>query len=780
MNTQLNLITQTRPLILFVALLFLSMQATAATQFNGAADSTVTLNEDGSARTSFSFSVSNDDANAYEMDFIVQADSVSGADKNTFRYSGTNCDAEKCIYGPDESGTVQVTWQGYPASDTRELNFSFHYCEIPKYLLFKDGAPLKPRFNASCPTDSRQTVRETVAVEQANPPGTVRFTQSDVSVDEDAGTVTLTAERVNGSGGSLTAKIVYESETANLDEDFRAGPASITWDDGEDGRKSFTVPIIADDLAEEDETFAVELVTDSRSTAQVTIIDVEPESAGIIDIDDSCCDIREDSGTVTVTVNRLEGTAGRISVTYTDVGPRGSREVIEQMATPDEDYQSFSGELVWEDGDASSRTIRITVFEDELVEGDEYFNIAFGNPTGGANLGFNQEWPLVIEDVTPQRGAVQFSATSRTVDEGQDVLLTVERVNGTAGAASVEWYTETGNDDGTATADQDFTAGSGTLRWESGQGGNREVRVPTLSDSLAESDETFTVRLRNANGVEIGNSSAAVATISDLTDFGSIAFAQGDYSGREDADSVPVILKRNGGSDGRVSVRVRSANDTATAGNDYTAINQLVTWEDGDSADKTVSVVLAEDEIVEEDEQFTLSISEATGGASLGNPSSATFVIQNTTAPRFGSIGFQKSSVDGGISANPLLIYVERTGGFDGQVSVDYVIGTDADTAVLGTDYSVESQSGTLVWTDQSAEAKELEIRYLNPAPNNLVETLTVRLSDPSGGATLGISEILVSFPDEGLAADTSDIEIVSGRSSRYCKVKQAILLRSG
>ncbi|BAP55803.1 hypothetical protein THII_1506 [Thioploca ingrica] len=82
-----------------------------------------------------------------------------------------------------------------------------------------------------------------------------------------------------------------------------------------------------------------------------------------------------------------------------------------------------------------------------------------------------------------------------------------------------------------------------------------------------------------------------------------------------------------------------------------------------------------------------------------------------------------------------IALVVKRVGGDDGVVSVAYQLLPDS-SASLGSDYSV--QEGQLTWADQDSLPKKISVTLHDDDQKEGDETFTVRLNNPSGGATLG------------------------------------------
>ena len=107
---------------------------------------------------------------------------------------------------------------------------------------------------------------------------------------------------------------------------------------------------------------------------------------------------------------------------------------------------------------------------------------------------------------------------------------------------------------------------------------------------------------------------------------GIIAFDAPSYTVSEDGTEATITLERTGGSDGEVSVDLGVSNGTATDIADYANVSQTVTFAPGEVL-KTITIPVVDDTLVEGDETVNLSLSNATGGATLGVTSAATLTI---------------------------------------------------------------------------------------------------------------------------------------------------------
>src|SRR6185369_16605289 len=183
---------------------------------------------------------------------------------------------------------------------------------------------------------------------------------------------------------------------------------------------------------------------------------------------------------------------------------------------------------------------------------------------------------------------------------------------------------------GTATAGSDYTAVNQTVSFADGDAANKTVNVPILDDAIFEGNETGNITLSSpTGGATLGTPSTAVLTITDneTPPPGTLQLSAATYSVAENGVNATITITRTGGSSGAVGVTIATSNGTATAGSDYTAVNQTVSFANGDTGNKTVNISILDDAIFEGNETVNITLSSPTGGATLGTPSTAVLTI---------------------------------------------------------------------------------------------------------------------------------------------------------
>jgi hypothetical protein len=172
--------------------------------------------------------------------------------------------------------------------------------------------------------------------------------------------------------------------------------------------------------------------------------------------------------------------------------------------------------------------------------------------------------------------------------------------------------------DVTASAGADYTGGSGTLTFTTGQT-SKTVTVPILQDALDEFDETFNVNLSNVTGPAAIADATGVGTITDddplpTISIGDTTLAEGSTA--TTLFSFPVTLSAPSGK--VVTLHFDTANGTATAPADYAATSANLTFQLGLTSLAALVDVVG-DKIDEPNETFNVNLINAVNATFADN-----------------------------------------------------------------------------------------------------------------------------------------------------------------
>ena len=281
----------------------------------------------------------------------------------------------------------------------------------------------------------------------------------------------------------------------------------------------------------------------------------------------------------------------------------------------------------------------LNLINDAVAEADEDFSLTLSAPTGGAQLAASEATTIIASEDGP--GQLEFSSAldlRQVLEDFQgeqfQISVPVRRTGGSQGAVSVDYSTT----DGTATAGTDFTAASGTLNWADGDTDVKLIELATIPDSAAEGNEDFQIRLSNPTGgatISLLGGTQLVRILDD--DDTGLRFAGTGATVDEADGSVSLSVSRGASGNGPVSVDYGTTSGSATSGSDFTSANGTLNWADGDTADKTIVIDITDDMAEENDENFTVTVSNPSGGTPLGANSTATVTITDNDAPSGGN-----------------------------------------------------------------------------------------------------------------------------------------------
>jgi hypothetical protein len=466
---------------------------------------------------------------------------INDDDVSTFHFSSASYSVQEDV--PAGHATITVNRGGatnipasvdYSTSDGTATVAGSDYTAATGTLNFAAGETTKT-FDVTVANDGASEANETVnltltsgattvdtsllsIVDNDNPKTSVQLSSPEYNVNEADGTASITVTLSHAVDADVTVNYATADGTAVAGSDYANTNGTLTFtgnvNNGGPGTgqtsKTIQVPITQDPDAEDPETLSLTLsnalpgasaILGAPSTATITIADDDP--AGLIDFKSLNYDVNETDGHATVTVERLGGVGGAVSVDY---------ETSDGSATAGSDYAATSGTLNWAAGDGADKTFTIPVTWDGRAEGTESVSLALANAGGGSDLGPNTAAVLRIGD-DGASGPLALGSNTYSVGETAGlVTINLTRLGGSLGGPVTVHYQTS---DGTASAGSDYGAASGTLTFGPGESG-KSFTVPVTSDSAPEGDETFQVALSNAaGGASIGSPAGGTVTITD-------------------------------------------------------------------------------------------------------------------------------------------------------------------------------------------------------------------------------------------------------------------------
>jgi len=474
--------------------------------------------------------------------------------------------------------------------------------------------------------------------------------------------------------------------------------------------------------------------------------------------------VSEDSGSVSTTVVRSGGSVGEVSIDFA---------LADGSATASLDYQAQAGTLVFAEGELS-KTITISIIDDSGYEEEESFSVTLSNVQGdNASLGadFSAEVTIADDDQAPAAGAISLALDSVSIDENAGaVSLELQRTGGSAGEVSVYYETL----DGTATAAVDYAAASGTVVFAEGEA-QKTISVQIIDNAEFNVDKSFSLLISNATGGAV-LSEPSVAQVTIVNDdaipaTGAFELAVDAVRVPETAGSLQVTVNRNNGSDGAASVTLRSVEVSATAASDFQALNEVLTFDAGQTS-TAATLTLLDDGIYEGDEIIQLELVNAVG-ATIGNRSqSLVTIVDDEVPPSPGVLQFSGNEYRANEDAGLVILTVLRSGGSAGSVSVD--LDTVAGSASAGSDFEPLSTTLTLVDGQTTATA---EILVYDDTVYEGTESFAVGLANASGGATIGTvasADIIISDNDP---VPSSGVVRFSGATYAVSEAGQAVTI---
>ncbi|KAF5913581.1 hypothetical protein HPG69_017201, partial [Diceros bicornis minor] len=402
-----------------------------------------------------------------------------------------------------------------------------------------------------------------------------------------------------------------------------------------------------------------------------------------------------------------DGTDGQATV-YWSLKPSG----FNSKAVTLDDIGPFNGSVVFLSGQ-SDTTINITVKADDIPEMNEtvtlslnrveterfvvYFGVDVENQV--LKSGYTSRDLIILENDDPG-GIFEFSPASRgpyVIKEGDSVELHIIRSRGALVKQFLHYRVE-------PRESSEFYGNTGVLEFKPGE---REIVITLLTrlDGIPELDEHYWVVLSSHGERESKLGSATIVNITILKNddpHGIIEFVSDDLivmineSKGDDTYSAVYGVIRNRGNFGDVSTSWVVSPDFTQ---DVFPVWGTIFFGDQEFS-KNITVYSLPDEIPEEMEEFTITLLNATGGAKIGNKTTATLRIRRNDDPIYFAGEPRVVRVQEGETAH---FTVLRNGSVDVACTVQYATMDGKATASDG-DFVPVERGETLVFAVGSRE----------------------------------------------------------------------------
>ncbi len=312
-------------------------------------------------------------------------------------------------------------------------------------------------------------------------------------------------------------------------------------------------------------------------------------------------------------------------------------EFIADSALPTTDYIASNGQIEIPAGELTA-TITVQIVGDDLIEANRKFFLVFERPPESIELLDKQVTARIIDDDFQVEPPIFLDVNNASIIEGdsgtQTLRFSVTLTEPFDDTITVDYLTV----DKEALAIDDYFQTSGTLTLPS----NTQlayILVPIVGDTVVEADETFTLELTNlvsSGDVAVGDSSATglIETDDPFTDL-SISDA-GSEEGNAGQSDLIFEVKLSTPSSQDVSVDYNVVDVTATASDDdYSPTSGTLVIPVGD-IEAEIRIAIIGDTSNEQDEIFTVELSNISNNAHLHNSFAIGSIINDDNSVGWG------------------------------------------------------------------------------------------------------------------------------------------------
>ena len=447
------------------------------------------------------------------------------------------------------------------------------------------------------------------------------------------------------------------------------------------------------------------------------------------------------------------------------------------------DFVTYGDTVSFSAGE-TSKTVTLDIAADTVSEADEQFYVQLVNPGVGSSIDTNaaQKVLTIVNDDIDQLSVVANSASQlegNLADGAYTVYsFTVSRLDPTI-SASVDWTVAgsgayaLANDNFYAGAADGYTYGtSGTVAFAVGET-SQLITLAVKTNAVGDFDRTFTLALSNPSaGSELAaqNSTAQAVVVNDdpALHVELLPSASADHNYLEGNGLMGTLVSfkviRTGSTAGLATVSWQLQADGSETTNmadwgGYWPSGNVV-FADGQS-EKTVQVRVASDRVFEEDEGFTVALSNATNATIIVDPALASGVLVNDDNG-VSVISQQASLIEGDSGVQYASFDIAAQGVAGQNVVVSYVVEGSDSVPANGADFEggeFPQGSVTLQLGSDGTASQSLQMGVNGDNTFGPDETFRLRIvSVTNGSIAQGSAQVTISNDDSRVSISQTPV----------------------
>ncbi len=567
--------------------------------------------------------------------------------------------------------------------------------------------------------------------------------------------VAFRLSRPSAAVASVTFETFNWTATGSGFDYFGYGATTISFAPGET-IKTIQIPLSEFQGVEDPEQFGIRFsngvgLTVADPLAMVTIIDNDrTDRAPFVSVRDVALDESDGFANFAVILDRAASTP--LTVSY---------RTVNGTAVAGSDYVAQTGALVFLPGE-TAKTVRVRVIDDTVGEAPETFSLKITglSGVGGAAVADGVGVATIGRSDGGAAATPVLSVADITVSEGDalghaEFRLTLSARSTTA--TSVTYFTSSGTATGSGF---DYLGYSATAVTFAPGETVKTVKVPLANNSTVEGPETFFLNLSNPVGLTLARTQATATIVDDDPTRMSIAARNPELNeGNAGTRGFTFAIAR----EGVVSAsQVVSWAVTGFAGEGAGAANAAdfaggvlpggsVTFAPNETL-RTITVQVAGDTAVENNENFRVTLSNPSAGVVLTNASASATILNDDVPPPAAVLSIAAitaEAVEGNAGTTAFSFAVTRAGSTAGAASASFAVTGSGASPATGADFAGGAlPTGTVSFAAGQTSATVTVL----VAGDTLVEPdqgFTVTLSNPSAGAAIGTASASALILDD-------------------------------